>query len=75
MRFQILGPLGWPVGAVLIPTGTILNYDDGNDWMGQLAKAQGCLPPNCMALDQDAWNMVKGYEPKVRPIPGEGVQV
>ena len=75
MRFQILGPLGWPIGDKLIPCGQILNLDDPTDMWAQLAKSVGVWPPNVMALDQDAWNVVKGYEPKVRPIPGEGVQV
>ena len=60
MRFQILGPLGWPIGDKLIPIGQILNLDDPTDMWAQLAKSVGMWPPNVMALDQEAWNVVKG---------------
>jgi hypothetical protein len=54
MKFQLLTH-GWPVGAVLIPAGTVLDYDDEKDWLAQLAKKQGCLPVNTLCLDADAW--------------------
>ena len=77
MRFQITGSWGWAVGDKLIPGGTILDFDDPTDQWAQLAKAQKWLPPNCLCLDQESWEAVKakGYEPNVRPLPGEGVQV
>jgi hypothetical protein len=75
MRFQILGPLGWPVRDKLIPVGQICDLEDPTDMWGQLVKSVGVLPPNCIALDQDAWNVVKNYDPKVRPAAGPDVKV
>jgi hypothetical protein len=74
MKFQILRH-SWPIGDKAVPAGQILDYDDPTDWWAQMAKATNVLPPNCMALDQDAWNVVKNYDPKLRPAAGPDVKV
>jgi hypothetical protein len=76
MRYQITGSWGWPIGDKVIPGGTILNFDDDTDWWAQLAKKNGMLPMNVLALDQPAWDQrrkyfIGGYD----PVPGPDVRV
>lgn len=65
MRYQIGGG-GWPIGAVLIPAGTIISLD--NKAEHQLTEwerlARGRIPPmDAIALDQEAWEaMAQSYE-------------
>jgi hypothetical protein len=47
MRYQIFGP-GWPVGQHLVPTGTVVDTSV-DEWAIGLTP-----PPNCMALDDEA---------------------
>jgi hypothetical protein len=60
MLYQITGH-GWPIGAHLIPTGTIIN-SSGTDQWSQLAKD---LPPplNSMPLDWETWQELKRLYP------------
>ena len=76
-RWRLIGP--WPVGAWLIPSGTVLDSADMR-WSGM---ALPTLPPiNARALDQEAYDIlarvysgqlgqlqyVEGVVPRTTPV-------
>jgi hypothetical protein len=60
MKFQLAGH-GWPIGAYLIPTGTIIDTNDPDDpwrwlWQGQLPHRPP--PPNALPFDQETYDVL-----------------
>jgi hypothetical protein len=59
MKFAI-GPGGWPIGAVLIPAGTVIDTATMEPGMATLLAgplANGNVPPeNSQALDQNTYD-------------------
>ena len=53
MIFQVNGA-GWPLGAVLVPAGTILDWDKPDHFTDRVPRGQ--IPINASPLDAEAWN-------------------
>jgi hypothetical protein len=79
MKFQIM-TYGWPMGAVLIPAGQIIDLESKTDTCSMLVRkhldAGGSLPRNVSALDQESWDARKLYCKgwvDWEPVPGLNV--
>jgi hypothetical protein len=72
MKFQLVNH-GWPIngGAMLIPTGTML---DGLDWKWQGVALPMPPPVNAAAMDQEAYDELRKHDPANRIlIAGENI--
>ena len=79
MKYQLM-TYGWPMGAVLIPVGTVIDLDSKTDMLSLLVKKHldggGSLPRNVSALDQESWDARKLYCKgwvDWEPVPGLNV--
>jgi hypothetical protein len=69
MKFQ-LRQHGWPIGQHLIPEGTIIDTDAGDQWS---RLAVGLNPPiNAQPLDQATYDAMKAIYPAERIITVPG---
>ncbi len=70
MKYQLINS-GWPIGQWLIPTGAIIDASANDQW-SQLARGRG-IPPNAVALDQEAADLMFRIYPRERVLTGPGV--
>jgi hypothetical protein len=71
MRFQ-LQRHGWPVGQYLIPEGTIIDAKSDGAWTN-MARGRA-PPPNAIALDDEAADLMFKRYPKHLVHTGPGVR-
>lgn len=71
MKFQIIQE-GWSIGDKLIPAGTIIDAASNDDWTN-LARGR-VPPPNVLALDQEAADMLFKHYPAYRVHVAEGLR-
>ena len=70
MKFQLMGD--WPCrgGAMLVPTGTVLDFDNWK-WCGM--PLPWPVPPNVIALDQAAYDELLSRYPYNQILSAPGV--
>jgi hypothetical protein len=71
-KFQ-LRESGWPIGAYLIPRGTIIDTDSGTDGWSRLVASLGLTPPvNAQPFDQSTYDLMRMEFPAYRIITVPG---
>ena len=71
-RYQ-LRETGWPIGAFLIPQGTIIDDVSGTDAWSRFVASTGLTPPvNAQPLDQSTYDLMRNEFPAYRIITVPG---
>jgi hypothetical protein len=72
MKYQIQGT-AWPVGDVLIPTGVVIDAREGTDHASLIARGK-VPPPSSLALDQEAYDVLRKTYPFHQIFAASGVR-